>query len=105
MLSISTGKHQSTEASAALYISIYEYSFKVITRCDTILQEYYITDRLNCENTKRCTRQRRSRVTEGKLERRAGGLEGYGFRKSADDPHYRYATLINNRENSQAPSF
>jgi len=37
----------------ALYISIYEYNYKVITGCDTILQEYYMTDRRKCENTKR----------------------------------------------------
>ena len=39
----------------ALYIPIYEYNYKVITGCDTILQEYYITDRRKCENTKRYT--------------------------------------------------
>jgi len=31
------------------------YNYKVITRCDAILQEYYISDRRKCENTKRCT--------------------------------------------------
>jgi len=41
------------EARHALYILTYEYNYKIITRCDTILQEYYITDRRNCENTKR----------------------------------------------------
>ena len=34
---------------SALYIPTYEYNYKVITGCDTILQEYYITDRPNCE--------------------------------------------------------
>ena len=35
--------------------STYEYNYKVITGCDTILQEYYITDRRNYENTKSYT--------------------------------------------------
>ena len=38
-----------------LYISTYEYNYKVITGCDIILQEYYITDRRKCENIKRYT--------------------------------------------------
>ena len=46
------GKNQSTEARGALYIPIYKYNYKAITGCDTILQEYYITDRHKCENTK-----------------------------------------------------
>jgi len=54
-LSISTGKNQSTEASGALYIPTYEYNYKVITRGDPILHEYYITDMRNCEITSRCT--------------------------------------------------
>ena len=54
-LSISTCKNQSTEVRIALYIPTYEYNYKVITGCDTILQEYYITGRHNCENTKRYT--------------------------------------------------
>jgi len=74
MLSISTCKNKSTEASGALYIPTYEYNYKVITRCDTILQEYYITDRRKCENTKRCTSMNSTKdaheFTEGKLERR-----------------------------------
>jgi len=37
----------------ALYIPTYEYNYKVITECDTILQEYYIIDGRKCENTKR----------------------------------------------------
>jgi len=52
-LSISTGKNQSTEARGASYIPTYEYNYKVITRCDTILQEYYITDRRKYENKRR----------------------------------------------------
>jgi len=54
-LSISTGKNQSTKARSALYILTYEYNDKVITEFDTILLEYYITDRHKCENTKRYT--------------------------------------------------
>ena len=65
--------------SCALYIPTYEYNYKVITRYDTILQEYYITDRLNCENIKRYTnmnstngthelQQENSRVEQGDLE-------------------------------------
>jgi len=38
---------------SVLYIPTYEYNYKVITGCDTILQEYYITDKRKCENTKR----------------------------------------------------
>jgi len=54
-LSISTGKNQSSKIRGALYIPTYEYNHKVITGCDTILEEYYITDRRKCENTKRFT--------------------------------------------------
>ena len=54
-LSISTGKNQSTKARGALYILTYEYNYKVIIRCDTIVQEYYITDSRKCEDTKRYT--------------------------------------------------
>jgi len=36
-LSISTDKNQSTKVRGALYIPIYEYNYKVITECDTIL--------------------------------------------------------------------
>ena len=56
-LGISTGKNQSTKVYGSLYIPIYEYNCKVITRCDTILQENYITDRPKCENTKRYTKR------------------------------------------------
>ena len=47
--------HQSMKICSALYISTCEYNYKVITRCDTILQEDYITDRRKCENTQRYT--------------------------------------------------
>ena len=53
MLSISTDKNQNTKVRSALYILTYEYNYKVITGCDTILQEYYITDKRKCENKKR----------------------------------------------------
>ena len=48
-LSISTDKNQSTKVRGALYISTYEYKYKVITGCDIMLQEYYITDRRKCK--------------------------------------------------------
>jgi len=51
-LSISIGKNQSLKIRGALYIPTLEYNYKVITRCDTILEEYYITDSRNCESTK-----------------------------------------------------
>ena len=76
-LSIRTSKNQSTEARGALYIPTYEYNYKVIIRCDTILHEYYITDRCNCENTRRYTSMNSTKgaheFAEEKLERRAGG--------------------------------
>jgi len=37
---------------SALYIPTYEYNYKVIKGCDTILQAYYIIDKRKCENTK-----------------------------------------------------
>jgi len=52
-LSINISNNQSLKICGELYIPTYEYYYKVITRCDTILQEYYITDRRNCENTRR----------------------------------------------------
>jgi len=55
MLSISTDNNQSMKVRDALHISTYEYNYKVITRCDTILQNYCITDRRKYENKKRDT--------------------------------------------------
>ena len=79
-LSISTGKNKSTEASGALYIPTHEYNYKVITRGDPILHEYYITDVGNCEITRRYTRMNSTKalasLQKGKLERHTGGLEG-----------------------------
>ena len=80
MLNISTGKSQSTKARGTLYIPTYEYNYKVITGCDTILQEYYIIDRRKCKNTKRyaimnCTKGAHE-SQKGKLESRAGSLQG-----------------------------
>jgi len=40
------------EVRGALYILTYEYNYKVIIGCDTILQKYYFTNRYKCENTK-----------------------------------------------------
>ena len=39
----------------ALYISAYEYNYKINNKCNTILQEYYNTYRRKWENTKRYT--------------------------------------------------
>ena len=47
----------------ALYIPTYEYNYKIITGCDTILQEYYITDRHKCDNKKRYTRMNSTKGT------------------------------------------
>jgi len=54
-LSINTCKNQSTKVCSALYILTYEYNYKVITGCNTILKEYYIIDKRKCENSKRYT--------------------------------------------------
>jgi len=79
MLSISTRKNQSSEIRGALYIPTYEYNCKVITRCDTILQKYYITDKRNCENTKRYTSMYSTKGThesrKGNSRAEQGGLE------------------------------
>jgi len=77
MLSISTGKKQSMKVCGVLYIPTYEYNYKVIIGCDTILHEYYITDRRKCENTKRYIIIKNALTSyKKKLEGRAGGLEG-----------------------------
>ena len=52
-LSISTSKNQRTKIRGTLHIPTYEYNYKVIRGCDTILEEYYITGMRRCENTKR----------------------------------------------------
>ena len=54
-LSINTGKNQSMKVYGVLYIPTYKYNYKVTTRCDTILKEYYIIDRRKCENAKKYT--------------------------------------------------
>jgi len=64
----------------ALYIPTYEYNYRVITRCDTILQEYYITGRRKYENTKRyiimnCTKDAHELQKENSRDEQ-GGLEG-----------------------------
>jgi len=80
MLSISTDKNQSTKVYDALYIPIYEYNYKVITGCDTILQQYYITDRRKCENTRRFTYMNRTKDAHELQKKNSGdeqaGLEG-----------------------------
>ena len=107
-LSISIGKNQSTKVRGASYILTYEYNCKVITGCDTILQEYYITDNAQLQKYKEMYKYEqykgRSRVTTEKLESRTEGLEGKDSGRSADDPCYCCATLINKQKNSQAPS-
>ena len=111
-LSISASKNQSIRVCgvlcSVLYIPTYEYNYRVITRYDTILQEYYITDRCKCENMKRYTimnsTKDRSRFIKGKLESKQKGLEVKGSRRSAHDPRFHCASLISNRENLQAPS-
>ena len=62
-LSISIGKNQSIKVRGALYIPSYEYNYKVIIGYDTILQEYYITDRRKCDNTKKITSMSSTKVT------------------------------------------
>ena len=68
------------EARDALYIPTYEYNYKVITRCDTILQEYYITNRRNWENIKRCASMNstkgRSRVAGDAASQPGGARKG-----------------------------
>ena len=55
----------------ALYISTYEYNYKVITICDTILYEYYITDMRQLREYKEMYKYEqykwRFRVITGKL--------------------------------------
>ena len=82
----------------ALYILTYEYNYKVITWCDTILQEYYITERHKCENTKRyiimnSTKMLTSYKRKTRKTSRGPGRIGLG-RSSADPKLYRCATLI-----------
>jgi len=86
----------------ALYILTYEYNFKVITSCDTILQEYYITGRCKCENTKRYTSMNNikdAHKLQKKLESLAGGQERKDSKRSADNPRFSYVSLISNWEN------
>ena len=83
-LSISTGKNQSTEASGALYIPTYEYNYKVITKGDPILQEYYITDMRNCEITKRCTSMNSTQALTSLQKENSRGTQG-AWKDSASD--------------------
>ena len=65
------------EICGALYIPTYEYNYKAITGCDTKLQEYYMTDRHDCENTRRYTSMNSTQgaheFKEGKNSRDAQG--------------------------------
>jgi len=64
----------------ALYILTYEYNYKVIRGCDTILHEYYITNRRKCENTKRYTMMNNAKHAHELQKKNSrdeqGGLEG-----------------------------
>ena len=75
-LNISTSKNQSTNVHGALYIPTNEYNYKFIIGCDTILQEYYITDMAQMRKHKEIYNneryKRRSRVIKEKLESQAG---------------------------------
>ena len=61
----------------------HEYNYRVITRGDLILHEYYITEMRNCENIRKCTSMNSKKgtheFTKGKLERHTGGLEGWAL--------------------------
>jgi len=96
------------EVRCALYIPTYEYNYKVITGCDTILQEYYITHRRKYENTKGYTMMNSTKCIHELQEKNSRNeqrtLEEWGSRRSADDPRFSCASLIGIRENSQAQS-
>ena len=74
-LNISIGKNQSMKARITLSILTYEYNYKVIIECETILQKYYITDMVQLQEYKEVYNyelyKRRSRVTKEKLESQA----------------------------------
>ena len=95
-LSISTGKNQRTKYVVHYTFQQYEYNYKVITGCDTILQEYYITDRRKCQNTSTNSKKDAHKLQKGKLESLAGGLEGKDTGRSVDDPRFHRAYLISN---------
>ena len=59
------------------------------------MREY--KDTYKYEQYKRCTR-----VAKEKLERRVGGLEGWGSRRSANDLWFFCASLLSNRKNSRS---
>jgi len=71
MLSISTGKNQSTKVRGELYISTYEYNYRVIKGCDIILHECNITDMAQMREYKKIYNnelyKRRLRVITGKI--------------------------------------
>jgi len=88
----------------ALYIPTYEYNYKVITGCDTILQENYIINRRICKNKKRYTSMNRAKdahkLKKGNSRDEQGAWKDRASERSADDPRFHYASLISNRENS-----
>jgi len=102
---ISTGKNQSTKIHGVLYISTYEYNYKVIKECDTILQEYCIIDRRKYENTRRYTKMNSTKdapeLQKENSGNEQGGLEGWGSRRSAEDSRFLCAALISNWKNPQ----
>ena len=81
---MSTGKNQSTKVRGVLYILTYEYNYKVITGCDTILQEYQITNRRKCENTKRYTSINSTKDAH-ELQKKKSGDEQGAWKDGAPD--------------------
>jgi len=86
MLSISAGKNQSMKRCGALYILTYECNYKVIIGRDTILQEYYITDRHKCENTKRYTIMNCIKGAHKSQRENSRAERGAWKDRSSDDP-------------------
>ena len=79
-LSFSTSKNQSMKVCGALYILTYECNYKVIIGCDTILHEYYITDKHNYENIKRDAIMNSTKDAH-KLQKKLESLSGRPGRK------------------------
>jgi len=92
MLSISTGKNQSTKIHSVLYIPTYEYNYKVIIGCDIILQEYYITNRRKGENTKGYISMNSTKdaheVQKENSRDEQGAWKDRASERSADDPPF-----------------
>jgi len=101
MLSISTCKNQSTEVRGALNILTYEYDYRVITRCDIILYECYITDMTQMREYKKIynnewTVQKETESHNRKILEPIRGSERKDSRWSTNDPRFGCATLISN---------